>query len=164
MALTMAEKSVTSFLFKRLPFNLLQTFKLSTTQNPKSSSTTATTETSESSTESTRKKKKKSKNLFEVAKVLPNWGIGYHMAKKHWTNVSYEITKINLYKSGNHGKAWGLAYVNGLPALAPKKISGVHKRCWKYIKNPLKLEAPKPDESIPDPLKLEAQPAAPQEA
>jgi len=33
----------------------------------------------------------------------------------------------------------------GLPASAPKKISGVHKRCWKYIRNPKKLEAePKP--------------------
>lgn len=44
----------------------------------------------------TRRKKKK--NFFEVAQFLPNWGIGYHMAKTHWAEVSYEITKINLYK------------------------------------------------------------------
>lgn len=77
---------------------------------------------------------------------MPNWGLGYHMAKTHWTNVSYEITKINLYKDGRHGKAWGLAYKDGVPAPAPKKISGVHKRCWKYISNPMKVEVePKPE-------------------
>ncbi|CAA0833643.1 Unknown protein [Striga hermonthica] len=79
-------------------------------------------------------KRKKKKNLFEVAQFLPNWGIGYHMAKTHWTGVSYEITKINLYKDGRHGKAWGIAHKDGVRAAdEPKKISGVHKRCWKYI-------------------------------
>lgn len=48
--------------------------------------------------EAKKPKRKKKKNLFEVAQFLPNWGIGYHMAKTHWTGVSYEITKINLYK------------------------------------------------------------------
>ncbi|KAL7094777.1 hypothetical protein ACP275_11G125700 [Erythranthe tilingii] len=60
-------------------------------------------------------KRKKKKNLFEVAQFLPNWGIGYHMAKTHWTGVSYEITKINLYKDGRHGKAWGLVHKDGNP-------------------------------------------------
>ncbi|KAJ6777728.1 28S RIBOSOMAL S34 PROTEIN [Salix koriyanagi] len=84
--------------------------------------------------ETSKPKRRKKKNLFEVAQFLPNWGIGYHMAKSHWANVSYEITKINLYKDGRHGKAWGIAHKDGLPiADAPKKISGVHKRCWKYI-------------------------------
>ncbi|KAI4324089.1 hypothetical protein L6164_023653 [Bauhinia variegata] len=83
---------------------------------------------------SNKSKQSKKKNLFEVAQFLPNWGIGYHMAKNHWAEVSYEITKINLYKDGRHGKAWGVAHKNGLPiADAPKKISGVHKRCWRYI-------------------------------
>lgn len=105
---------------------------------------TATPTTKDPSTESSKnpkRKKKKKKNLFEVAQFLPNWGLGYHMAKTHWANVSYEITKINLYKDGRHGKAWGLAYRDGLPiADAPKKISGVHKRCWKYIANLKKAE------------------------
>lgn len=107
---------------------------------------TATPTTKDPSTESSadgpkNPKRKKKKNLFEVAQFLPNWGLGYHMAKTHWTNVSYEITKINLYKDGRHGKAWGLAYRDGLPiADAPKKISGVHKRCWKYIANLKKAE------------------------
>lgn len=43
-------------------------------------------------------KRKKKKNLFEVAQFLPNWGIGYQMAKNHWQGISYQITKINLYK------------------------------------------------------------------
>ncbi|KAM1270426.1 hypothetical protein ACFX2J_031346 [Malus domestica] len=51
------------------------------------------------------KRKKKKKNLFEVAQFLPNWGLGYRMAKTHWVGVSYQITKINIYKeygqSGN---------------------------------------------------------------
>lgn len=83
---------------------------------------------------SSKNKRRKKKNLFEVAQFLPNWGVGYHVAKAHWDEISYQITKINLYKSGTHGKAWGVAHKNGTPiAEAPKKISGVHKRCWKYI-------------------------------
>ncbi|KAL3850623.1 hypothetical protein ACJIZ3_012505 [Penstemon smallii] len=58
-------------------------------------------------------KRKKKKNFFEVAQFLPQWGIGYHMAKTHWTDVSYQITKINLYKDGRHGKAWGIAHKAG---------------------------------------------------
>ncbi|KAI3908029.1 hypothetical protein MKW98_003674, partial [Papaver atlanticum] len=81
-------------------------------------------------------KEEKKKNLFEVAQFLPNWGIGYQMAKTHWSGVSYQITKINLYKDGKHGKAWGIVHKEGRPAAdAPKKISGVHKRGWKYIPN-----------------------------
>ncbi|KAI4331843.1 hypothetical protein L6164_016798 [Bauhinia variegata] len=89
--------------------------------------------------DASKKSKRRKKNLFEVAQFLPNWGIGYHMAKNHWAEVSYEITKINLYKDGKHGKAWGIAHKNGLPiADDPKKISGVHKRCWRYIPNLVK--------------------------
>ncbi|XP_060175270.1 uncharacterized protein LOC132605987 [Lycium barbarum] len=119
---------------------------------------TATTPKTTSSSDGIKKpKRKKKKNLFEVAQFLPNWGLGYHMAKTHWTGVSYEITKINLYKDGRHGKAWGLAYRDGLPiADAPKKISGVHKRCWKYIANMKKAEGnldqiKKAEESTPNP-------------
>ncbi|KAI3957378.1 hypothetical protein MKW98_003099 [Papaver atlanticum] len=58
------------------------------------------------------------------------------MAKTHWSGVSYQITKINLYKDGKHGKAWGIVHKEGRPAAdSPKKISGVHKRGWKYIPN-----------------------------
>jgi len=67
----------------------------------------------------------------------------------------------NQMQDGRHGKAWGIVHKDGdffLPHLfsfyapwsqswsflscaglraaeAPKKISGVHKRCWKYIPN-----------------------------
>ncbi|XP_011032197.1 PREDICTED: uncharacterized protein LOC105131096 [Populus euphratica] len=121
-----AATNQTPSLFKRLsPFTiLLKTLSTSSSaasaQNPKH--------------ETSIPKRRKKKNLFEVAQFLPHWGIGYHLAKSHWANVSYEITKINLYKDGRHGKAWGIAHKDGLPiADAPKKISGVHKGCWKYI-------------------------------
>ncbi|KAK8463768.1 hypothetical protein PHAVU_011G039001 [Phaseolus vulgaris] len=101
----------------------------------------STSSDSTSSAQNPKKsKRRKKKNLFEVAQFLPNWGIGYHMAKTHWKEVSYEITKLNLYKDGRHGKAWGIAHKNGLPlADAPKKISGVHKRCWKYLTDVVKV-------------------------
>ncbi|BAT90989.1 hypothetical protein LR48_Vigan08g177400 [Vigna angularis] len=116
----------------RFPLNFMRA--LST------SSSTSSSSSSISSAQSPKKsKRRKKKNLFEVAQFLPNWGIGCHMAKSHWNEVSYEITKLNLYKDGRHGKAWGIAHKNGLPlADAPKKISGVHKRCWKYLSDVVK--------------------------
>ncbi|KAJ4975317.1 hypothetical protein NE237_000423 [Protea cynaroides] len=88
---------------------------------------------------SKKPKRKKMKNLFDVVQFLPNWGIGYQMAKSHWVGVSYQITRINLYKDGRHGKAWGIVYKNGVAAAnAPKKISGVHKRCWRYFPDSMK--------------------------
>ncbi|CAL0332489.1 unnamed protein product [Lupinus luteus] len=126
-------------LLRTFSFNFFRTLSTS------SLSTTPSSSSSVSQTQNPNKSKKKKKNLFEVAHFLPNWGIGYHMAKNHWNEVSYEITKINLYKDGKHGKAWGLAHKNGLPiADAPKKISGVHKRCWRYLPNLVK-----PSESSP---------------
>lgn len=63
-------------------------------------STSTSTVTKAASAEATKpkRKKKNKKNLFEVAQFLPNWGIGYHLAKSHWNGVSYQITKLNLYK------------------------------------------------------------------
>ncbi|KAE9600362.1 hypothetical protein Lal_00045357 [Lupinus albus] len=123
-------------------------------------STSSAPETQNPNDSKPKEKKKKKKNLFEVAQFLPNWGIGYHMAKTHWNEVSYEITKINLYKDGKHGKAWGLAHKNGLPiADAPKKISGVHKRCWRYLPNIVKASESSPTltSSTESGLKVEAQ-------
>ncbi|XP_006597246.1 uncharacterized protein LOC114386928 isoform X1 [Glycine soja] len=128
-ALSSRVESVRNSPFLRFSLNFIRALSSS------SSSSSAV-----SSAENLKKsKRRKKKNLFEVAQFLPNWGIGYHMAKTHWNEVSYEITKINLYKDGRHGKAWGIAFKNGLPlADAPKKISGVHKRCWRYIPNVVK--------------------------
>ncbi|CAL5424485.1 unnamed protein product [Camellia sinensis] len=94
----------------RLSFNFLR--NLSTSSSPPNSTTASATNPIASS-EAKKPKRRKKKNLFEVAHFLPNWGVGYHMSKTHWTNVSYEITKINLYKDGRHGKAWGIAYKDG---------------------------------------------------
>ncbi|PWA93778.1 28S ribosomal protein S34 [Artemisia annua] len=45
--------------------------------------------------------------------------------------MSFSILKRG-YMDGKHGKAWGIVHKDGVPAAdAPKKISGVHKRCWK---------------------------------
>ncbi|KAF2580494.1 hypothetical protein F2Q68_00000854 [Brassica cretica] len=113
----------------RLSLNLLRNFSSPAAASP-------ATANPSSDPIKAKRRKKKNKNLMEVAQFLPNWGIGYHMAKAHWNGVSYEITKINLYKDGRHGKAWGIVHKDGLRAAeAPKKISGVHKRCWKYIPN-----------------------------
>ncbi|CAL9244190.1 unnamed protein product [Arabidopsis halleri] len=113
----------------RLSLNLLRNFSAA----PAAASPPAS---ENPSSDANKPKRRKKKNLIEVAQFLPNWGIGYHMAKAHWNGISYEITKINLYKDGRHGKAWGIVHKDGLRAAeAPKKISGVHKRCWKYIPN-----------------------------
>ena len=85
-ALVNRVESVRSSPLLRSPFNFLRA--LST-----SSSSTSSAQSPKKS-----KRRKKKKNLFEVAQFLPNWGIGYHMAKTHWNEVSYEITKLNLYK------------------------------------------------------------------
>ncbi|KAA3485330.1 putative serine/threonine-protein kinase [Gossypium australe] len=81
------------------------------------STATSTEKPGASSSASKKPKRKKKKNLFEVAQFLPNWGLGYHMAKTHWTDVSYQITKINLYKDGRHGKAWGVSLLTSDPWL-----------------------------------------------
>ncbi|XP_022947647.1 uncharacterized protein LOC111451448 [Cucurbita moschata] len=113
--------------FSRLASSFIRNFSTSTLS-------TSSSDPSASAAASKNKRRKKKKNLFEVIQFLPNWGVGYHVAKGHWDEISYQITKINLYKNGTHGKAWGIAHKNGAPiAEAPKKISGVHKRCWKYI-------------------------------
>uniref|UniRef100_A0A2N9GHH8 Uncharacterized protein n=1 Tax=Fagus sylvatica TaxID=28930 RepID=A0A2N9GHH8_FAGSY len=89
----------------KLSFNFLRRFN---TASPPPSAKNPNADASSSA--SKKPKRKKKKNLFEVAQFLPNWGIGYHMAKTHWNGVSYQITKINLYKDGRHGKAWGIAH------------------------------------------------------
>jgi hypothetical protein len=77
----------------KLSFNFLRRFN---TASPPPSAKNPNADASSSA--SKKPKRKKKKNLFEVAQFLPNWGIGYHMAKTHWNGVSYQITKINLYK------------------------------------------------------------------
>ncbi|VVB16537.1 unnamed protein product [Arabis nemorensis] len=125
----------------RLSLNLLRNFSAAASPSAANPSS--------DSIKSTRRRKKK--NLIEVAQFLPNWGIGYHMAKAHWNGISYEITKINLYKDGRHGKAWGVVHKDGLRAAeAPKKISGVHKRCWKYIPNLSKTVTPATNSATAD--------------
>lgn len=78
--------------WKQLSFNLIKRTLSSTT------SSSPISESNPNPTTVSKSKRKKKKNLFEVAQFLPNWGIGYQMAKIHWSGVAYQITKINLYK------------------------------------------------------------------
>ncbi|KAK1272199.1 hypothetical protein QJS04_geneDACA007630 [Acorus gramineus] len=132
----------------RRSFGMVRTITASSASSQNSSAAVGAAE----ATEKKKKTKRREKNLFEVAQFLPNWGIGYKMAKSHWKGVSYEITKINLYKDGRHGKAWGIVHKDGVPAAhTPKKISGVHKRCWKYISeapNETNDSTPKPESTL----------------
>ncbi|KAK4401196.1 hypothetical protein Sango_1225700 [Sesamum angolense] len=115
----------TALVAKRAPFAIEKTSALcrSSISFLRNISTTAPINSSAENAaaaggEAKKPKRKKKKNLFEVAQFLPNWGIGYHMAKTHWTGVSYEITKINLYKDGRHGKAWGIAHKMGVVSVS----------------------------------------------
>lgn len=74
--------------FFRQSFSLLRS--LSTSVALPASSSSAASES--------KPKRRKKKNLFDVIQFLPEWGIGYKVAKTHWRDVSYELTKINLYK------------------------------------------------------------------
>ncbi|KAL6990023.1 hypothetical protein U1Q18_015775 [Sarracenia purpurea var. burkii] len=113
----------------RISFNFLRSLSAASTPNATSASANPTV--ASSAANDSKRKKKKKKNLFEVAKFLPNWGIGYHMAKTHWANVSYEITKINLYKDGKHGKAWGIPYKDGdKPINLCNVSSGLHEKSF----------------------------------
>ncbi|XP_019709499.1 uncharacterized protein [Elaeis guineensis] len=98
------------------------------------STSVASPASSSSGASESKPRRRKKKNLFDVIQFLPEWGIGYKVAKIHWRDVSYELSKINLYKDGRHGKAWGIRYKAGLPASgAPVKMSGINKRGWKYF-------------------------------
>lgn len=83
-----ASMSTPIALFRNSFSNLIRTFSASA-PSPSPSPSAAVTK---------KPKRKKKKNLFELAQFLPNWGIGYQMAKNHWQGISYQITKINLYK------------------------------------------------------------------
>ena len=77
--------------FSRLASSFIRNFSTSTLS-------TSSSDPSASAAASKNKRRKKKKNLFEVIQFLPNWGVGYHVAKGHWDEISYQITKINLYK------------------------------------------------------------------
>lgn len=93
MASNLANRAVTDRTIKlwRLTSSFLRNFSTAS-ESPSAAAA------SPSSSASKKPKRKKKKNLFEVAQFLPNWGLGYQMAKTHWVGVSYQITKINLYK------------------------------------------------------------------
>ncbi|XP_011624697.1 uncharacterized protein LOC18437780 isoform X2 [Amborella trichopoda] len=116
MATALSRAGYAGFLSRSLSLFTMRTFS--------TASTSAPSESAQASAQKKPKRRKK-KNLFEVAQFLPNWGIGYQLAKNHWAHgFYYQITKVNLYKDGRHDVP---------TAETPNKISGVHKRGWRYI-------------------------------
>ncbi|ERN09623.1 hypothetical protein AMTR_s00029p00189580 [Amborella trichopoda] len=100
MATALSRAGYAGFLSRSLSLFTMRTFS--------TASTSAPSESAQASAQKKPKRRKK-KNLFEVAQFLPNWGIGYQLAKNHWAHgFYYQITKVNLYKDGRHGKAWGI--------------------------------------------------------
>eukprot|EP00252_Welwitschia_mirabilis_P022322 TRINITY_DN6006_c0_g1_i1.p1 TRINITY_DN6006_c0_g1~~TRINITY_DN6006_c0_g1_i1.p1 ORF type:complete len:139 (-),score=12.91 TRINITY_DN6006_c0_g1_i1:118-534(-) len=88
-------------------------------------------------------KKNERTNLFEVAKRLPNWGLGCTVAKRHWpSGHCYKITAIKIFRSGRHGRAWGVFCKNGSKRKSGEQlIGGGNKHVWKFspsAKKPVK--------------------------
>jgi len=83
----------------------------------------------------------KKKNLFDVARLLPGWGVGHKVAKSHWKpETYYKLCDIKLRKDAGHGAAWGIYHEQGVEAGRLQKISGANKRCWKHIEDePVRL-------------------------
>jgi len=76
----------------------------------------------------------KKNNLFDVARLLPGWGIGHKVAKTHWQpQTYYKIYDVKLGKDAGHGTAWGIYHEQDVEAGKLQKISGANKRCWKYV-------------------------------
>ncbi|KAM3317672.1 hypothetical protein ACQJBY_035402 [Aegilops geniculata] len=86
---------------------------------PRALSTSAAAPAAAEGEAAAKAKRSKKKNLFDVVQFLPDWGVGYKVAKTTWRDVSYQITKINLYKDGRHGKAWGIRHKAGESLLSP---------------------------------------------
>ncbi|XBH98077.1 hypothetical protein VPH35_127643 [Triticum aestivum] len=78
---------------------LRRSIGLAPPSTPRALSTSATTPAAAAEGEAAAKaRRNKKKNLFDVAQFRPDWGVGYRVAKTTWRDVSYQITKINLYK------------------------------------------------------------------
>lgn len=112
--MAVADRAITGIF--RQSFALLR--GLSTSASPPAPSSSAAGES--------KPKRRKKKNLFDVIQFLPNWGIGYKVAKTHWQDVSYELTKINLYKVLSSAPPNPLF---SLPSPFPPQIS----RCLLYV-------------------------------
>ncbi|GBG70920.1 hypothetical protein CBR_g8222 [Chara braunii] len=80
----------------------------------------------------------KKKNLFEVIRYLPNFGIGAEVHRSDWPpRRFYQVTNIRLNQDGRHGKAWGVLYNAGKIGRdgREEEIRGSLKRGWRYVKH-----------------------------
>jgi len=103
--------------------------------------------------------------VYELAKTLPQYGVGSKFTKIHWekgTNESkfpptfWTLTKILPKANGRTGKgAYGILTWKGRQRMTEEKIGGTHKTIWKVVddeeefrgieEDGLKLTLPPPD-------------------
>mmetsp|Transcript_30567 Transcript_30567/g.66691 ORF Transcript_30567/g.66691 Transcript_30567/m.66691 type:complete len:128 (-) Transcript_30567:303-686(-) len=76
-------------------------------------------------------------NFFEVARNLPNFGVGSKIKRNAWEgdNCYWTVTKIHPDKDGRHGKAWGVLTWAGAAQEKQSKIPGTLKRIWSPLSN-----------------------------
>jgi len=103
--------------------------------------------------------------VYELAKTLPQYGVGSKFTKIHWEKGTNEskfpptfctLTKILPKANGRTGKgAYGILTWKGRQRMTEEKIGGTHKTSWKVVddeeefrgieEDGLKLTLPPPD-------------------
>merc|ERR1711865_208482 len=76
------------------------------------------------------------KNLFELCRLLPNYGVGFKLKRNSWKaeDCYWTLSKTAPTMDGRHGKAYGKLTWKGVEQPTEKKIRGVLKRPWSYVK------------------------------
>eukprot|EP00898_Chlorokybus_atmophyticus_P001185 jgi/Chlat1/2067/Chrsp17S02532 len=79
------------------------------------------------------------RNLFELARMLPQHGLGAVFYKKDWAGFRfrphYVITRIHHSPDGAHGKAWGVLHWQDKTS-SETRIRGTLKPIWKFRSPP----------------------------
>ena len=75
--------------------------------------------------------------MFELAKTLPNHGIGSTFTKYSWRvnaeaypETYWKLTRIVPRPSGRSGKAWGILTWKGRPRFEEGLVNGSMKPIW----------------------------------
>mmetsp|Transcript_11974 Transcript_11974/g.22706 ORF Transcript_11974/g.22706 Transcript_11974/m.22706 type:complete len:122 (+) Transcript_11974:54-419(+) len=75
-------------------------------------------------------------NVFEIARNLPDYGVGSKIKRHTWLGEDcfWTITKIKPNTDGRHGKAWGIKTWRGTELQErPTRIRGTLKQVWTTI-------------------------------